>query len=184
MSGKNILGILFIVIGVAIGFFWAYPLWQEVGEVKIEKASTEATLARMQELNRKRDEILAKYNSISPEDMAKLEEFFPRKPDSAVWLLNLERLATRNGLLLKSISMTEEVKSESGENQVVPGTENFETFPFEISVSGNYASFIAFLEAAEKSRRLIDVDSLMFDSGEGTKDLYEFTLNAHTYWKK
>ena len=68
MSGKNILGILFIVIGVAIGFFWAYPLWQEVGEVKIEKASTEATLARMQELNRKRDEILAKYNRNGIED--------------------------------------------------------------------------------------------------------------------
>ena len=183
--GRNIFGILLILTGIAIGYFWSYPTWNEISGVKAQKVEVDATLERIRVLSAKRDEISAKYNSITEEEKGRLSEFFPSKPDSGVWLINMSNLAASNGILLKSIAM------EEGREKQVKLTENgnaaennIETFVFDVSISGGYSSFLSFLDSMEKSRRLIEIETVNFNSGEGKRDFYEFTLKAHTFWKK
>ena len=184
--GKNVLGILLILMGASIGFFWAYPLWIEITDIKVERSTVQSTLERVKALARRRDDILAKYNSIAAEDKAKLEEFFPRSPESGLLLLNMDRLTSEAGMLLKKIAMEDSIEGQTP--KVMPkGAEKsgVEDFPLRLSASGSYASLLSFLNGLEKSRRLIEVDALSFDSGKpATKDFYEFTISAHTFWRK
>jgi len=180
MTGKSIFGILLILLGAAVGFFGAYPMWLDIADMQAERGSLTETKKRMEKLAEKRDEISAKYNSISPADLAKLEEFFPRQADSDILLINMDKLASENGMILKNISMAE------GKDEVVKQKEStVENFPFDISISGSYSSFQAFLKALEKSRRLIEIERLTFDSGKAAgREFYEFTVDAYTFWRK
>ena len=96
-------------------------------------------------------------------------------------------------MILKKIEANEGVKGteqqRSGRSKV--DGEKFSDFPFQISVSGSYSSFLSFMKALEKSRRLIDIDNLSCDTGfVGTdgkvvkSDFYEYIISAHAYWKK
>ena len=180
--GKTLFGLLLMITGLAIGIFWAYPTWTEIGEINLKKVEADATLERIRSLEDKRDQILAKYNSIPQDEKDKLAEFFPRSPDSGVWLVNMGQIATANGILLKNVAMEE---GRAAQIQLAAEiNKTYETFPFKVSISGNYSAFNAFLETMEKSRRLIEIDKLTFDAGDGKKDFYEFTVDAHTFWKK
>ncbi len=179
---KSLIGTLLIVMGIVISAFWLYPTWLDISALEIQKSAVKLTLERVKNLDAKRGDISAKFDSLSPEDKALLAEFFPRTPDSGVWLINIGNLASSNRVLLKGISMQEGEE----ENRAAP-TENiseFQIFPFSISVSGSFGSLLSFMQALENSRRLIEIDGLTFDSGDGKKDFYEYTINAHTFWRK
>ena len=181
--GRNFLGLVLIVAAAGVSAFWAYPLWLGVGELGATKEELTRTVNQVKDLARLRDDLLARYNSIPRQDLESLEEFFPRSPEAGLLLVNLESLARGSGLLLKTIAV-----SEGGELQVQPADqpqEKVSSLPFQISVSGSYAAFRSFLAALESSRRLIELDQISFDSGKaGTKESYEFTIQAHTYWRK
>lgn len=180
--GRNLLGILLLVAGAGVGALWAYPLWLEVGELGQARAELNVTVNRVKDLAQLRDDLLERYNSISPGDLASLGELLPRSPQAGLLLINLENLSRSSGLLLKAITMT-----EGGEAPPGPGQppEKVSDFPFQISVSGTYASFRNFLALLEVSQRLMEIDQLSFDAGEvGAKESYEFNLKAHAYWRR
>lgn len=177
---RNIFGIILILTGLSVSIFWTYPLWLEISEIQASKDELNKILGRVSQLAQKRDEVLAEYNSIPRADLESLEEFFPKNPESGLLLVNLDNLSRENSMLLKNISITEGRAEDLGQN---PGEIN--SFPFQISVSGSYGSFRSFLESLEKSRRLIEINQLSFDSGKAAdRDFYEFSLQANTYWHK
>lgn len=188
---RGVFGSLLIGLSVLVFFFWTYPIWNDISLVKDKQAEVKSSLERVINLERKRDEIAAQYNAISADDRAKLNEFFPRSPESGLFIMNLDNISNSNGMLLKKIDLDESGKAvaqqQSGAEQA---SEKFISLPFQILVSGNYDSFLRFLDAIEKSRRLIDIDKLTFSSGsvvDGAKskgDFYEYSISAHTYWKK
>ena len=193
MMAKSVFGVTLILLGILVSFFWSYPLWSEISDVKIKKEETQAPLDRINALAQRRDEIQAQFNSLTTDDLAKLNEFFPKNQEPGLLILNIDKLATSNGMILKKIDANEGVngaqQQRGGKDKV--NEEKFSDFPFQISVSGSYSSFLSFMKALEKSRRLIDIDKLSFDTGsvgaDGKvvkSDFYEYTISAHAYWKK
>src|SRR3972149_3607411 len=190
---RSVFGVILILLGILVSFFWSYPMWNEITDVKTKKEETQAILDRINALAQRRDEIQAQFNSLTTDDLAKLNEFFPKNQEPGLLILNIDKLASSNGMLLKKIDASEGVKNTQ-QRQARQGEtveEKFSDFPFQISVSGSYSSFLSFMKALEKSRRLIDIDRLTFDSGsigaDGKiikSDFYEYSISAHTYWKK
>ena len=190
---RNAFGVILILLSVLVSVFWSYPMWNDISEEIAKKEKIQSTLDLVNSLAKKRDEIQAQYNSLSSDDTAKLNEFFPKNQEPGLLILNIDKLASSNGMLLKKIDASEGVKNTQ-QRQARQGEtveEKFSDFPFQISVSGSYSSFLSFMKALEKSRRLIDIDRLTFDSGsvgaDGKiikSDFYEYSISAHTYWKK
>ncbi|OGF52198.1 hypothetical protein A3I27_03115 [Candidatus Giovannonibacteria bacterium RIFCSPLOWO2_02_FULL_43_11b] len=187
---RSALGVTLILLSVLVGVFWSYPMWNEISVIKAKKEEIQSTLDRINALARKRDEIQEQYNSLSPDDLVKLNEFFPKNQELGLLILNIDKIVSSNGMILKKINASENNKTGQ-QKQGEEVEERFSDFPFQISVSGSYNSFLSFMKALEKSRRLIDIDRLTFDSGsvgaDGKiikSDFYEYSISAHTYWKK
>ncbi len=190
---RNVFGSILILLSVLVSVFWTYPMWNEISSIKTKKAEIQSTLDRVNALARRRDEIRAQFNSLSPDDRSKLDEFFPKNKELGLLILNIDKAASSNGMILKKIDASENDKNRQNNqgNQSKEADEKYSYLPFQISVSGNYNSFLLFMKALEKSRRLIDIDSLSFDSGsvgaDGKvikSDFYEYSISAHSYWKK
>ena len=75
---RSALGVTLILLSVLVGVFWSYPMWNEISVIKAKKEEIQSTLDRINALARKRDEIQEQYNSLSPDDLVKLNEFFPK----------------------------------------------------------------------------------------------------------
>src|SRR3989344_1769669 len=92
---RNAFGVILILLSVLVSVFWSYPMWNDISE----------------EIAKKRDEIQAQYNSLSSDDTAKLNEFFPKNQEPGLLILNIDKLASSNGMLLKKIDASEGVKN-------------------------------------------------------------------------
>lgn len=190
---RNLLGILLILAALGVSLFWTRPRWAGIQEMQIRKKELGDAIARFQELKKVRDELLVKYNSISSEDLSRLEEFLPRTEKAGQMLVNIEVLTEENKVTLKNIN----IQREAGEKKSPKGPgENARedtaglalaaiapaVLPLEVSVSGSYESFRLFLAGIEKNLRLIDVESITFaavDTGN-----YDFSMRASAYWHK
>lgn len=190
---RSAFGAILILLSVLVSIFWTYPMWNEISDIKVKNSEILSISDRINALAKRRDEIQAQFNSLSQDDHAKLDEFFPKNKELGLFILNIDKIASSNGMILKKINASENEKSEQKSQRKLgnEGGDEFSDFPFQISVSGSYNSFLAFMKALEKSRRLVDIDSLSFDSGSAAvdgkiikSDFYEYSISAHTYWKK
>ena len=181
---RNLLGILLILAAIGVAVFWTNPLWISVQELRGEKAELVGAIQRFQELKKVRDDLFQTYNSISPSDLSRLEEFLPKSENIGLLLVNMEKLSQDNKMLLKQINV-ENAENKAGVSASIaglPGTAGFSKIPVTLSVSGSYDSFRFFLGALEKNLRLIDVDTISFNASE--KGTYDFSVSAVAYWYK
>ena len=177
---KNILAIIFIAAAVGIFVSFARPVWEDASKLGDEKATLENVQAEFQRLRKVRDDLMAKYNSIPPEDLGKLTELLPPAPASGALLVNLENLTKLSGILLKRLDVKEKQAVFAGLAAPPPGP--YEELPFEITVSGSYEGFRAFLSSLEQNLRLLDVEEISFTASEAAT--YEFVIRASAYWQK
>lgn len=173
---RNTAGIILILLALGVMNFWTRPLWVSTRVSLREKEELETTLSRFQELKRVRDDLLEKYNSISKEDLGRMEEFLPQNQEAGLLLVNLESLSASSGVLLRNI----EVQTQREEEPLPLGEP--QRLPLSLSFSSPYATFRSFLKVLEEHRRLIDVERISFSAGGA--DSYEFSVQAHTYWQK
>src|SRR3989344_3828924 len=176
---KNILAIIFIAAAVGIFVSFARPVWEDASKLGDEKATLENVQAEFQRLRKVRHDLIAKYNSIPPEDLGKLTELLPTAPASGALLVNLENLTKLSGVLLKRVDVKEKQAVFAGLAAPPPP---YEELPFEITVSGSYEGFRAFLSSLEQNLRLLDVQEISFTASEAAT--YEFVIRASAYWQK
>src|SRR3989344_3707750 len=155
MMAKSVFGVMLILLGILVSFFWSYPLWNEITDVKTKKEETQAILDRINALAQRRDEIQAQFNSLTTDDLAKLNEFFPENQEPGLLILNIDKLATSNGMILKKIEANEGVKGteqqRSGRSKV--DGEKFSDSLFKFSVWEIYCSFLFLIKANLKKKK-------------------------------
>lgn len=178
---RGILSIIFLITAGAVFFLLIQPLYNEIKELKVEKDSFDEALSNSKEIQKKRDELLLKYNSISQENLDRLNKIIPQQPGSMKFILEIENIAQKNGVILKNIDIKE---IESTKEKVDFGGEVrlFEDIPFSMRLSGSYKSFYSFLKDIERNLRLTNINNISFSAGE--TDFYEFSVDGIFYWKK
>ncbi len=180
---KNFSALLFFLAAIALFWFWTRPYLDEIDGLKTNQSVLQKALEDSKELQKARDVLLEKYNSITTEDLERLSKIIPSDPQTTKILVQLENVAGREGVTVKNFNST---ANQSAPRQ--PSSQTLESVPvpdistLDMSIAASYESMKSFLGELQKSLRVIDIDNLNFSAAE--KNFYEITIKALTYFKK
>ena len=179
---KPIISIIFLITAIVIFFVWFQPVFNEIKDLGAQKASFDEALFTSRQIQETRKGLLDQYNTISQENLDRLNKIFPSQPGSIKYILEIDNILRKNGMVLKSINIQEKAGGSQG---VAFGVEKqpFEIFPISMKVTGSYKSFYSFLKDLANNLRLTDINTLEFSPG-GTSDQYDFSISASIYWQK
>lgn len=191
---------ILILIAVSVFFVFTNPMMNSISELNNRAASYNDALGNSKMLENERDKLTAKYNSIDPENLNKLEKFLPENVDNIRLILEIEQIAAPYGMTLSNVKYnTVEKSAKEGEqgalfqggfgNQV---QKDYGVFDLEFSTKGSYNNFINFTRDLENNLRIMDISSVKFSSASsgavGTKvlssDSYQYDFTIKTYWLK
>ena len=185
----------FILIGIAVtGFFMiTNPLYKDVLQLREQMASYNEALDNSKVLENERDKLTKKYNAIDPGDLVKLQKLLPDNVDNIRLILEIEKIASPYGMILKDVKYDIISKSEAKNAGVIQPfeaqsqTKDYGTWSLEFSIQGSYNSFLNFLKDLENNLRIVDVSSIAFSSvSTGANlplsDSYNYAFKIKTYW--
>lgn len=188
-----------ILIGVAItGFFMLVnPMYIEVSSLKSQIASYNQALDNSKALENERDKLTKKYSDINPEDLDKLSKLLPDSVDNIRLILEIEKIASPYGMVLRDVKYDAEIKdstqadAQSGISQLNNELANkdFGSWDLEFSTEGTYSNFLNFMKDLESNLRIVDIVSIQFAApdtvSKTTKaENYKYGFKIKTYWLK
>ena len=94
-----------ILIGLALaGFFIIVnPLYQDISNMQAQVVSYNEALDNSKALEAERDTLTQKYNSMDPNNLAKLQKLLPDNVDNIRLILEIEGVASPYGMTLKDV---------------------------------------------------------------------------------
>jgi Tfp pilus assembly protein PilO len=187
-----------ILIGVAIiGFFtFVSPLYKDIISLKDKVASYNDALYNSKILENERDKLTKKYNSIDPVNLDKVQKLLPDNVDNIRLILEIEKIASPYGMVLRDVRYDVDQKEDSAKNGVLEGgqitqivNKDYGIWDLEFSTSGTYNNFLNFVKDLESNLRIVDLTSIQFSSLEdvtskSTLDSYKYGFKIRTYWLK
>jgi len=188
---KTIITLLLVASGILEIQYLVRPEWDLVNRRRADLATVQQTLDQTKDLGRRYDELDARYQQISPDDIARITDFLPPKPDIGDLLIDVDTLVANAGLKLDSISFDEGAgKVNAVSASAPPATEAnaagdlIESFGFSFKTSGSYEAFQKLLTSLENNLRLVDITKVTFGMGSDDSDHYQFSVEAKTYYQK
>src|SRR3989338_990208 len=194
---RFILPIILIGISIAIFFTFLDPLYSEITERRTEQGSYDEALNNSKALENERDKLTQKYNSISSDNLDKLNKLLPENVDNIRLILEIEKMALPYGMILKDVRYnvvdTSITSPPSGAIQGgYAGTplRDYGGWDLEFSVAGSYDNFINFTKDLESNLRIVDIMSVEFSSDVSMDPLifpresYQYKFKIKTYLLK
>lgn len=171
-----ILPFILFFAALAIGFWILWPLYGDITAALLSREQNQNNLAQRKKLTENLERLISQYNERGG-DIASLNKAIPSGQNIPELLVNLEAIASENGLIFGSVNFKTKDFKASG----------IKTLITEIKVKGSYPAFLNYLKALEKSLRIFDAASVSFAGvgpGQvGAKlDNLEFNLIVNTYY--
>ncbi|MDO8523496.1 MAG: hypothetical protein Q7S12_04450 [bacterium] len=187
---KSISAIILFFAAIGLVFMIARPMWDEISVLRAESKIIADNLAQLKEVEATRDQLLNTYNSISKDDLARLEEFLPAKANTEDLLVSMESFAKARGIQLKNINFSIipntqliVVPDTAPDGTPVPPAPPLpSTVSYNLTVSASYEAFRSLIDAFEKNLRLTDLSEIAFTSAD--TGIYSFTLKTKSYYQK
>ncbi len=180
---------LLILIGGSIGVFVTVinPRYKEVKAMRTDVASFSSRLETAQKLKLSREELIARYNSIPKADLDNLKILLPESVDNIRLIIQLDSLATKNGLSSLRNVQYDTSKAESKDASAT-AQKTYGEFTMSFETTGQYKNFLAFISDLEQNLRLVDVSTVTFGQGggadRGISDSLRYNVTLKTYWLK
>lgn len=191
---KSIFYIILIAASIGVFIVIIKPRYDELQATQTQVSSYNSNLDTAAKLKQSREELIAQYNSIPKEDLDNLRALLPDNVDNIRLIIQLDSLATRNGLSkLRNVdyqvvdNKTDASAQQSPESVRKPYGEFVITF----QTVGQYSNFLLFLADLERNLRLVDITSVDFSAQNDSQtdgkapslsNTYKVTLK--TYWLK
>jgi len=172
-----VLPFILFIAAVAIIFWVLLPLWHSAQAALELKKENENNLAQREKLTANLERLISQYNE-RMSDLAPFNNAIPVGRNMPELLINLEALASENGLIFLGVNFKpEDLKAP-----------NIKTLIMEVKVKGSYPALQNYLKAVEKSLRLFDVTSVSFSGvapgqGNANPNNLEFNLSINTYYQ-
>jgi Tfp pilus assembly protein PilO len=189
-----------ILIGIAIAGFFMFtrPFYENISALRLEAASYNEALANSKALENERDKLTAKYNSISAENLMKVQKLLPDNIDNIRLILEIEKIASPYGMVLKDVryDTNEPAKSAASTAGGVQGgglpagpQKDYGVWNLAFSTSGTYSNFLNFSRDLESNLRIVDIASVSFSSADtdlktNPTGVYKYDFKIKTYWLK
>lgn len=173
---------------VAIFIFYTKPTYDDVRSVQSQIAEYDGALSKADELQRRKQELLSRFNSFNPTDIDRLKKLLPDHVDNVRLVLDLDTLASRYGFALQNVVIDANNSGSAGEVRVI-GSERttFDSLTLKFATAGPYPRFVEFMQALEESLRIVDLTELTMDPDPiagGDEPSYRFSVTLKTYWLK
>lgn len=193
---RFVLPIILIVLAITGFIVFTKPLIAEVQALRGEVASYDEALFNSKRLENERDKLTQKYNTVSPENLSKLEKLLPNSVDNIRLILEIEKVAMPYGMALQDVSYdvtTESAKDASAVVQAgavaLPERKDYGIWELSFSTQGTYSNFVNFLRDLERNLRIVDVTVIEFSAGSGPvlpglQEVYQYSFKIKTYWLK
>jgi len=178
--GRILVTIIFLGASVMLLIGPVTNIWAEVNDLLDEREEFNEALINSRKLQDLRDELLEEYNSISSDDIEKLDVILPQRADVVKLVVDVEGMAESSGLLITNVGLS----GVDDQKKVVSDNQNgsqFNSFHIDLHLAGSYKAFLSFLGSLEKSLRIIEIEEITFSSGD--IDLYKFDVKIKSYWK-
>lgn len=195
-----------ILTGIAVSIFFVFtnPIFNDISTLQAQGASYNEALDNSKALENERDKLTAKYNSINPDNLTKLQKLLPENVDNIRLILEIEQIALPYGMALKDVKYnagdTENATTGAGAAAVVQGggitkqtPKDYGIFDLEFSTTGTYDNFINFTKDLERNLRIVDISSIVFSSNvtnvglnvkANSPEVYKYDFKIKTYWLK
>ncbi|MBP6866348.1 MAG: hypothetical protein KBC12_02285, partial [Candidatus Pacebacteria bacterium] len=100
---KIIFPIIAIIIALTGLFGFVMPGYKELSALKTKVSAYDQALNNSRSLEEERDKLTQKFNSISASNLDKIEKLVPDNVDNIRLILEIEKLASPYGMVLKDV---------------------------------------------------------------------------------
>jgi hypothetical protein len=193
-----------ILIGIAVSTFFMFtnPIFNNISALKAQVTSYNEALNNSKALENERDILTAKYNTIDPDNLLKLQKFLPNNIDNIRLILEIGQIAAPYGMTLTDVkyNATENTSASAISSAAIvqggaisnSGSSDYGTFNLEFSTSGSYDNFINFTKDLENNLRMVDISSIVFSSNlnanlnskANSPEVYKYDFKIKTYFLK
>jgi Tfp pilus assembly protein PilO len=201
---RFVLPIVLIVIAIFAFFMFTNPIFNDISVLKAQVASYNEALNNSKALENERDILTAKYNTIDPDNLLKLQKLLPDNIDNIRLILEIGQIASPYGMTLTNVkynatsgtnaSASAVASAATVQGGAVPstGSNDYGTFNLEFSTSGSYNNFINFTKDLENNLRIVDISSIVFSSNlnanlnpkANSPEIYTYDFKIKTYYLK
>lgn len=179
---QRLIPLVFLLMAAGIAVLYINPTYTvAIAEKKDQLRIYDDALIAADKFTAQRTSLAQKKAEISKDDIERIEAFLPDDVKNVQLILDLNTLAKKSGLTAKSWGVENAQGSSGTEQGSVETTDVTDSLKLTLSASGSYSAFRAFLDAVEKSLRLIDVMSVSVKAGTGT-GVYDYEIVFRLYW--
>lgn len=173
--------IIFVILAVSALLFFTFtdPLYKNVKIIKNQVSQLNEALNDSKKIQEIRGALLDRFNALSSDDLQRIQKALPDHIDNVRLILEINRIASEQGLILKDVRVSEE---EQKEGVFGPDERKFGTTGLDINIIGSYSAFVNFVINLEKSLRILEITSLSFTST--SQGINTYSINLETYWLK
>lgn len=181
----SLLPFLFILVAIGIGFFYLKPLYKEIDSLRSQVADKREIVSLKQRSIEKVKELKANYNLIEEKKKKKVFYILPTAPEIPNLLVQLEALASENGMMFEDVTFTEsELKNTTKRRSKEKESEKkggLKELTVDIKLNGRYEAFRNYLKALEQNIRIIDIVSIDFSSSKENGKESSETFGVFSY---
>lgn len=180
---KGIVSLLLIVGAAVIFFTQTKNYFPEIKAIRGQISVYNKTIETIRSVKDSVDKLLGEYNSISQENIDNVNKMIPSGSDQMKLVVQIEDMMKSRGLILKSVDAKESVKASSVKaKEETLATGDVSRLSLSAKAQGSYSAFHSFLVEAERSLRLIDIESIKINA-VADKEVYDFSIEAVSYWR-
>jgi len=187
---QRFLPVLLIVVAVGIFFAYTNPTYTgAITDARTEVQSLDSALEAAEAFTDRENQLERERLALPTDGLERLNAFLPDNVNNIQLILDLDDLADRTGVTLSNFNVgsTEEGSATAGSGDAggslaLDTTEAVESLDITVTAEGSYTAFRAFLEAAEKSLRILDLTSINVSPSE--TGVYAYDITFRIYWLK
>lgn len=180
MSSTSI--IAYIVLTLSIGYAFIYS---SVGDLSIlinEKQEYKTSLETVNNIENKKNELLTRFNNISPEDKKDIETILPNSLNFVRLVSQIDSVAANYNISIDKVT-SKETSPPAGES-IGEGQPQriYNSSIISFSFVASYDKFNLFMDELEKSLRILDIRYVKLTIQENGDYIYD--VEFETYWLK
>lgn len=179
---KNSTASILLLLSAGLFLTVILPYYDKVMVLRDRSLQYKGILANIAEIGQKRDDLKVKYENLPQNEVQKLEKVLPSQSDIVSLAVNFDSIAARYGISIKSINSTDSSTQSVDGIVQAPSSSLYHEATVTLSFIADYESFRGFMSDIEKSLRIIDIQSVTFESSDN--GLYDFKVTVKTYWLK
>lgn len=169
---KTLLSIVLFVVAGGLLFGYATRTYSLVQNTLAETAQYTQANGQVKKVQELRNTLAAKYQQLSPQNIARLQSLLPDHVDNVKLVLDIDGIAERRGIRIGNVvARTETGKDGASANtqqslaidEAALDAQKYKSLILDFNVVASYSDFVLFMRDLEQSLRIVDLVSLKMD---------------------